>query len=304
MPETVRPQSDLLDTVAAFAEAAIAHVRDNLGASDAAFSCGDTVLTSADLLAVVERCRIAERQVAERDDENSLLAEELRQARELYEHFCMPPETAQLIEERDEAVKRADVLEGHLENLQAEFLRLRAQLKDSSEWGQRAWNAWRSARDRAQRARAAAPVLKTTVGPVTVTYWPAQPSPEEVEAAKRAVIERAAELVREQQATERPGSDLDAAIRARLAEWQRFRRQDGAIAEGYGYDEMAAAIEAVLDRHSTDGDGDCLVCVEWEEDEYGDLMPYRVPGEPCPTKREIAAKLGVEVPDSGPSRGT
>lgn len=36
MPEPVRPQSDLLDTVAAFAEAAIAHVRDNLGASDAA----------------------------------------------------------------------------------------------------------------------------------------------------------------------------------------------------------------------------------------------------------------------------
>lgn len=60
MPEPVRPQSDLLDTVAAFAEAAIAHVRDNLGASDAAFSCGDTVLTSADLLAVVERCRVAE----------------------------------------------------------------------------------------------------------------------------------------------------------------------------------------------------------------------------------------------------
>lgn len=57
-------QPDPLDTVAEFAEAAIAHVRDNLGASDAVFSRGDAVLTSADLLAVVERCRIAEARLA------------------------------------------------------------------------------------------------------------------------------------------------------------------------------------------------------------------------------------------------
>lgn len=117
--------------------------------------------------------------------------------------------------------------------------------------------------------------------------------PEEVEAAKRAVIERAAELVREQQATERPGSDLDAAIRARLAEWQRFRRQDGAIAEGYGYDEMAAAIEAVLDRHEPNPVADrapyCEVCVGGYEG---------VSEWPCETVRDIAKALGVQVPDA------
>lgn len=90
---------------------------------------------------------------------------------------------------------------------------------------------------------------------------------------------------------------LDAAIRAKLASW-------GDDPCGYatcvvvGWSEMRAAIVAVLDLHSTDGDGDCLVCVDWEEDEDGDLMPYRVPGEPCPTKRAIAEKLGVEVPDA------
>ena len=89
-------------------------------------------------------------------------------------------------------------------------------------------------------------------------------------------------------------SDLDAAIRAKLDEWQQFRRQDGAIAEGYGYDEMAAAIVAVLDRHKPAGDehfaasfaGCCAVCGTY----YEYPVAYR-----CPTVRAIAEKLGVEV---------
>lgn len=48
--------------------------------------------------------------------------------------------------------------------------------------------------------KAVAPPFTTPAGPVTVHYRPAAYTPEEVEAAKRAVLETAAEVAREQQA--------------------------------------------------------------------------------------------------------
>ena len=82
-------------------------------------------------------------------------------------------------------------------------------------------------------------------------------------------------------------NDLDAAIRARLDEWQQFRRQDGAIAEGYGYDEMAAAIVAVLDRHRAVEEGFTHV----DETAYEVARRWALEE----TVRAIAEKLGVEV---------
>lgn len=84
---------------------------------------------------------------------------------------------------------------------------------------------------------------------------------------------------------------LDAAIRAKLAEWQKFRRQDGTIAEGYGFDEMRAALVAVLDRHKLNphpsGLGPyCEVCVGGYEG---------VSEWPCQTVKDVARALGIEV---------
>lgn len=200
---------DPLETAAEFIQGAITRARDNGATGEVLFSHGPTVLSAADMLAVVERCRTAERRVLERDDENTLLTEELQQARDLYEHYCTPPDTAQLARERDDAAKQAAVLTEQLEDLRTEFLHLRAQLKDASDWGQRAWNAWRSARDRAQRARAAFRVLQTPAGSVTVHYWPAVPTPQEAAVAKQAVLETAHELLNEQQTAGLPSVTVD-----------------------------------------------------------------------------------------------
>lgn len=89
---------------------------------------------------------------------------------------------------------------------------------------------------------------------------------------------------------------LDAAIRAKLAEWQKFRRRDGTIAEGYGFDEMCAAIVAVLDLHKPrtavegplEGKPICDECSDGTNE-------WLATADPCPTKRAIAEKLGVEA---------
>lgn len=49
----------------------------------------------------------------------------------------------------------------------------------------------------------------TPAGPVTVTYWPAAPTTQEAEAAKRAVLETVHELLAEQQGAGLPGVVVD-----------------------------------------------------------------------------------------------
>lgn len=61
-----------------------------------------------------------------------------------------------------------------------------------------------------------------------------------------------------------------------------------------GFDEMRAAILAVVDGHAADAAGDCRRCVDWDEDEDGYLKACRF-GD-CPTLLAIARSLGIKVP--------
>lgn len=91
---------------------------------------------------------------------------------------------------------------------------------------------------------------------------------------------------------------LDAAIRAKLASW-------GDDPCGYatcvvvGWSEMRAAIVAVLDLHKPrtavegplEGKPICDECSDGTNE-------WLATADPCPTKRAIAEKLGVEVDDA------
>lgn len=93
-------------------------------------------------------------------------------------------------------------------------------------------------------------------------------------------------------------SELDAAIRAKLASW-------GDDPCGYatcvvvGWSEMRAAIVAVLDRHKPrtavegplEGKPICDECSDGTNE-------WLATADPCPTLRVIAEKLGVEMPDA------
>lgn len=90
-------------------------------------------------------------------------------------------------------------------------------------------------------------------------------------------------------------SELDAAIRAKLASW-------GDDPCGYatcvvvGWSGIRAAIVAVLDRHKPrtavegplEGKPICDGCSDGTNE-------WLATADPCPTKRAIAEKLGVEV---------
>jgi hypothetical protein len=94
--------------------------------------------------------------LAARDAEIELLAEELAQWKHLYESYCVPEDVAVLQTCRDEAVRRADEAEARVGELADENALLHAVLKERSDWSQRVWLAWCSARERARRSKAAA----------------------------------------------------------------------------------------------------------------------------------------------------
>lgn len=87
--------------------------------------------------------------------------------------------------------------------------------------------------------------------------------------------------------------DLDAAIRARLGEFDASMDATGSL---WGVEEMRAALLAVLELHDAvdveqvEPDGGAVwgnVCVECGTESLGSY--------PCPTVRAIAEELGVEV---------
>lgn len=69
-------------------------------------------------------------------------------------------------------------------------------------------------------------------------------------------------------------ADLDAAIRAELTEYD----------QGDSPAHLAAAIEAVLDIHTPDLNGDCGDCLMADQNRVG---------YPCPTVLAIARELGL-----------
>lgn len=92
-------------------------------------------------------------------------------------------------------------------------------------------------------------------------------------------------------------TDLDAAIRAKLVGFSNDACLGGCGCEEsrcgvYGFDEMRAALVAVLDRHKPNphpsGLGPyCEVCVGGYEG---------VSEWPCQTVKDMATALGIEVP--------
>jgi hypothetical protein len=93
-------------------------------------------------------------------------------------------------------------------------------------------------------------------------------------------------------------TDLDAAIRARLAEFTDDHLLIGEYGStpGPGHAEMQAALLAVLDRHQLDPEWDgaprCKTCLT-DRTSYADM--WTPDAWPCGELRGIAAALGVEA---------
>lgn len=83
--------------------------------------------------------------------ENALLTEELAYWKDLYQSYCKPEDVAVLETCRDEAVRRADAAEAAMTGLVLENARMYALVRERSDWAQRVWLAWCSARERARR---------------------------------------------------------------------------------------------------------------------------------------------------------
>lgn len=89
--------------------------------------------------------------LAARDAEIALLVEESARWKDLYETYCKPEDVRALEDQRDEAIRRADEAEEQLNTLYGEYARLHVMFKERSDWAQRVWLAWCSARERARR---------------------------------------------------------------------------------------------------------------------------------------------------------
>ena len=84
-------------------------------------------------------------------------------------------------------------------------------------------------------------------------------------------------------------SDLDAEIRSRLGVAQDLEAMGDPVT-ALTYSVLVDTIEAVLDLHA---DGEVHSCPA--EIEGYSVQRWHDAGDPCPTKRAIAEKLGVEV---------
>ena len=89
--------------------------------------------------------------------ENALLDEERAYWKDLYETYCKPEDVRAMEEQRDAANQRAEFWQEEARSLTERLAEARDLAKERSDWGQRAWLAWCSARDRAQRALTATP---------------------------------------------------------------------------------------------------------------------------------------------------
>ena len=103
-------------------------------------------------------------------------------------------------------------------------------------------------------------------------------------------------------------ADLDAAIRKHVQKIRKHARSR-AIEAGEDHDKplyraavdaetVVAALLAVLDLHEPDGDGRCSHCLDGDAISISWGLPVCEPQrDPCATKRAIAKKLGIAVPD-------
>jgi predicted nucleic acid-binding Zn-ribbon protein len=96
-----------------------------------------------------ERVADLEALLRARDAEIQCLTEESAYWKDLYEAYCKPDDVAAMEIARDAAVQRADEAEEDLRQLRREYGRLNAMFKERSDWAQRVWLAWCSARNRA-----------------------------------------------------------------------------------------------------------------------------------------------------------